>query len=87
MKKIVLLAIISILISFPLFAEKTNEVSLRSSKQDSSIRIVMESNDDMIKNANIITSFTSVTIEFPFQFVLIKQKDFLFETTKKDTVL
>lgn len=86
MKKGILVLLLS-LIAASLSAEKTAEVNLRFGRQEGSVRIVLEAPDDMIKNANTITSLTSVKIEFPYAPVIRKQKDFLFETSHKDRFL
>ncbi len=68
-------------------AEKTNEVLLRSGKQESLVRLVLEGQDDLIKNTNIATSLALVRVDFPTAVEIKKQKDFLFETVNKDRFL
>lgn len=84
MKKLILIVFISLFLSSALYAEKSREISLRHSRQENSIRIVLESADDLIKNANVITSLTTINIEFTSQFELKKQNDFIYETSIKD---
>lgn len=76
-----------LLAAFPLFAEEKKEVSLRFSHHDNIIRVVLESDDNFIKNANIIATLSSIKIEFPALFELKKQKDFIFETSVKNRFL
>ncbi|PKL52159.1 MAG: hypothetical protein CVV37_02575 [Nitrospira bacterium HGW-Nitrospira-1] len=82
-----LICIAGLLAAFPLFAEEKKEVSLRFSQQDNVMRVVLESGDNFIKNANIIAGLSSIKIEFPAIFELKKQKDFLFDTSVKDRFL
>jgi N-acetylmuramoyl-L-alanine amidase len=83
-KKIILVFIISLFWTSGLPAEKSPEVLLRYGLQENIIKIVLESGDDMIKNSKTTTSLSSLKIEFPSDFELKKQKEFTFETTKKD---
>lgn len=87
MKKLILIVFISLFLSSALSAEKGREISLRYSSQENSVRIVLESDDDLIKNANVITSLATVNIEFPSPFELKKQSDFIYETSKKEHYL
>ena len=73
--------------AFPLFAEEKKEVSLRYSQHDDILRVVLESDDNFIKNTNIIATLSSIKIEFPAIFDLKKQKDFLFDTTARNHIL
>ncbi|MEW6109841.1 MAG: N-acetylmuramoyl-L-alanine amidase [Nitrospirota bacterium] len=70
-----------------LYAEKSKEVLLRFNQQDNSFRIVLESDEDFIKKANSITSRSTIKIEFPAEFGLKQQNDFMFETSVKDRFL
>lgn len=83
-KRILLHFVFLFLLIGPLFAEKAGEVILRYGKQENAVRIVLEAQDELIKNANTITSLTSVRIDFPSPVEIRKQKDFLFETVHKD---
>jgi N-acetylmuramoyl-L-alanine amidase len=87
MKKLLFICIVGLLAAFPLFAEEKKEVSLRFSQHDSIMRVVLESDDSFIKNANIIATLSNAKIEFPAFFTLIKPKDFIFETYVKDRFL
>jgi len=87
MKKILPLLIISLFTAVSLFAQKTHEVSLRFSKQDNNLRIVLESDGDLIKNSNIVTSLSRIRIEFPDRYEFKQQKDFIFEILQKDRFL
>ena len=73
--------------AFPLFAAEKKEVSLRYSQHDNIMRIVLESDDNFIKNANIIATLSGIKIEFPAIFELKKQKDFIFDTSSRDRFL
>jgi N-acetylmuramoyl-L-alanine amidase len=82
-----LCAVIIFLSSVSAFAEKPGEVLLRYGIQDNAFRIVLESSDELIKNANTTTSLTAVKIDFSAAFNLKKQNDFIFETSQKDRSL
>lgn len=68
-------------------AEKTNEVLLRSGIHENLVRLVLEGQDELIKNANTATSLALVRVDFPIAVEIRKQKDFLFETVNKDRFL
>lgn len=87
MKKLLALCILSLLAAFPLVAAEKIEVSLRSSQNDNIMRIVLESDDNSIKNAGVIATPSSIKIEFPDTIDLKKQQDFIFETFSKDRFL
>lgn len=86
-KKILFISLLFLLTCLPLFAEKLSEVSLRHGIQGNNVRIVVESDEDFIRNTNIKFSFSAVILEFPSRFELKKQKDFIFDVTKKDRSL
>lgn len=85
MKKLLIICIVGLLAAFPLFAADKKEVFLRSIQNDNSMRIVLASDDNSIKNANIIATPYSIKIEFPEPVELKKQQDFIFETSLKDS--
>jgi N-acetylmuramoyl-L-alanine amidase len=87
MKNFILTALIIFFISSVLFAEKTNEVSLRYSYKDNLIRVVLDSDEHSIKNANSVATLSNIKIEFSERFELKKPKDFMFEILKKDRFL
>ena len=87
MKKLLLICIVGLMTAFPLFAEEKKEVSLRYSQHDNIMRVVLESDDNFIKNVNIIATLSSIKIEFPAIFELKKQKDFIFDTSVRDRFL
>jgi N-acetylmuramoyl-L-alanine amidase len=87
MKKIILISIMLLFGALRLSAEKTADVSLRYSRQDTTVRIVLESDDDSIKNSNVSASVAAIKIDFPFSFDIRKPKDFFYETAKKDRSL
>jgi N-acetylmuramoyl-L-alanine amidase len=87
MKKLLILCIVGLLAASPLFAEEKKEVSLRFSQHDNIMRVVLESSDNFIMNANIVNTLSGIEIGFPGLFQLKKQKDFAFETFIKDHLL
>lgn len=88
MKKLLLIICIGVLLaSFPLFAQEKKEVLLRFSQQDNIMRVVLESDDSIIKNANIIATLSGIKIEFPAIIDIKKQKDFIFDISSKDRFL
>ena len=87
MKKLLIICILGLLVAFPLFAAEKKEVSLRFSHNDNVMRIVLESDDNSIKNANVIATPSSIKIEFPDLIEFKKQQDFSFETSAKDRFL
>jgi len=87
MKRTLFVALMICCLSPILFAVQAMEVSLRFSKQDNLVRVVIESEEEFVRNASIITSTESVKIVFPSLFELKKPIDFIYETVKKDRVL
>jgi len=87
MKRSLFIPFALIWLSTALFAQTSTEVSLRYIKRDDLVRIVIQSDDDFIRNANTITSTTSIKVEFPSVFELKRPTDFIFETSKKDRLL
>jgi N-acetylmuramoyl-L-alanine amidase len=87
MKKLLLICVVGLITAFPLFAEEKKEVSLRYSQRDSIMRVVLQSDDNFIKSANVIATLSSVKFEFPATFELKKQKDFIFDTSVRDRFL
>jgi N-acetylmuramoyl-L-alanine amidase len=87
MKKLLMLCILSLLAAFPLVAAEKKEVSLRFIQNDNIMRIVLESDDNSIKNASVIATLSSIKIEFPDLIELKKPLNFVFETALKDRFL
>jgi N-acetylmuramoyl-L-alanine amidase len=87
MKRIFSLACIVLCLSSVLFAEKIAELSLRFTRQDNLVRVVIEGEAEVIDNANTVISTTSVRVDLPVPFDLKKPADFIFETAKKDRSL
>ena len=81
MKKLLIICIVGLLAAFPLYAAEKKEVSLRFSQNDNSMRIVLGSDDNSIKNSSIIATTSSIKIEFPDPIEFKKQQDFIFETS------
>ena len=84
MKKLLLITIIILSSAMGLSAEKAADVSLRYSRQNSTVRIVLEAADDLIKNSRVSASVSSIKVDFPSAFEIKKPKDFFYETTKRD---
>ena len=84
MKKFFLITIIILSSAVGLSAEKAADVSLRYSRQDTMVRIVLEAGDDLLKNSKVTTSLTAIKVDFPSAFEIGKPKDFFYETAKKD---
>lgn len=88
MKRVVIGACIFLicLTSF-LAAEKTAQISLRYSRQDTLVRIVVEGEESVIAGSTTIASPTVLRIDFPSLFELKKPQDFPFEIFRKDRTL
>ncbi len=84
MKRLISIAALLVWCSMPALAVKVSEVSLRQGIQGGIIRIVVESDEDLLKSANTQVSPTAVTVDFRAPFELKVQKDFIFAVTKKD---
>lgn len=84
MKKLFLITIIILSFAIRLSAEKAADVSLRYSRQEATVRIVLEAADDLIKNSNISASVRAIRVDFPSAFEIRKPKDFFYETAKRD---
>lgn len=82
MKKGLWLALLLLCVSSSLFAERTAEVILRFSRQDNVVKIVLESDENVIRNANTTTSASGAKIDFISPFDLKKPQDFIFETAR-----
>jgi len=88
MKRVVIGAsIFLIFLSSFLSAEKTAQVSLRYSRQDTLVRIVVEGEESVIAGSTTLASPTVLRIDFPFLFDLKKPQDFPFEIFRKDRTL
>jgi len=87
MKKLLLLLSVFLLWSSSIYAEKQGEISLRFSRQDANMRIVMEGDEQYIKNANVSAGLSVVKIDFPATPEFRRPKDFPFETILRDRVL
>ncbi len=87
MKKVIILYSIFFLSLASLHAQENTDLLLRFNQQDDKIRIVLESDKDFIKNANTVATLSAIKIEFPSQFELKKQKDFIFEIFQRDRFL
>lgn len=83
MKRTALILVIVFFSAFPLFAGKIPEVSLRFSSQDNHVRIVLESDGDLIKGASSSTSNSGIRITFPTEFGIRKPDNFMYELTKE----
>ncbi len=84
MKKIIFISLLVLCGALRLSAEKTAELSIRYSRQETMVRIVLEGDDYFIKNAAVAVSPAVIKIDFPAAFEVRKPKDFIYETVKKD---
>jgi len=82
MKKGLCLALILLCVSTSISAERTAEVLLRFSRQDNVMKIVLESDENVIRNANTIISASVARVDFLAPFDLKKPQDFVFETLR-----
>lgn len=88
MKKTVLCALLLCLsAAVPLHALKTSQIVLRHSQQDTTARIVIESDDETIRFLNSVVSPASITVDFPSPFELKKSAEFPFKTSRKEQSL
>lgn len=70
-----------------LSAEKAVEISLRFSRQDALLRVVVEGDETIISGSTTIASPAVLRIDFPSPFELKKPQDFIFEAVRKDRSL
>lgn len=87
MKKGILIFLFIFMSLSSVYSEKMNVVSLRFSRNENMIRIVVESDDRFILNANTIATLSSIKIEFPDSFELKKQINFMYDVMKFDRFL
>jgi len=82
MKKGLCIALILLCVSTSISAERTAEVLLRFSRQDNVMKVVLESDENIIRNANTTISASGVRVDFLSPFDLKKPQDFIFETLR-----
>ncbi len=87
MKKGIYTAVMLFWILTAVSAEQTSEVLLRYSRQDNSIRVVLESDENAVSNAKTMISAAGVKIAFSSAFELKKPQDFIFKTLKEAQTL
>lgn len=87
MKRGLCIAIFLLCVSASISAERPAEVFLRFSRQDSVIKVVVESDETIIRNAKTITSSSFARIDFLSPFDLKKPQDFIFETQRDSHTL
>lgn len=87
MKKGLYIALILLCLSSSISAERAAEVLLRFSRQDTVIKIVLESDENIVRNAKTITSVSFARIDFLSPFELKKPQDFIFETMRDSQTL
>lgn len=87
MKKGICIALILLCVSTYISAERTAEVLLRFSKQENAVRVVLESDENIIRNANTTISASIVRVDFLSPFDLKKPLDFIFETMRDTRTL
>jgi N-acetylmuramoyl-L-alanine amidase len=79
--------IVALLGAYAFSAEKPSGVSLRYSRQGSMMRLVVESDDKLINNADVHPSPAGIRIDFTSAFEVTKPKDFAFETATTERSL
>ncbi|MDP2158693.1 MAG: N-acetylmuramoyl-L-alanine amidase [Nitrospirota bacterium] len=82
MKKGIYIALILFFASTSISAEQAAEVFLRFSRQDNVMRIVLESDENVIRKANTTISASGARIDFLSPFDLKKPQDFVFKTLR-----
>ncbi|MBI5848805.1 MAG: N-acetylmuramoyl-L-alanine amidase [Nitrospirae bacterium] len=82
MKKGLCIALILLCVSASISAERTAEVLLRFSRQDTVMKIVLEADENIIRNAKTVVSSTVAKVDFLSPFDLKKPLDFMFETQR-----
>lgn len=82
MKKGIYIALILFFASTSVSAEQAAEVFLRFSRQDNIMRIVLESDENVIRKANTTISASGARIDFLSPFDLKKPQDFVFKTLR-----
>ncbi|MBI5631957.1 MAG: N-acetylmuramoyl-L-alanine amidase [Nitrospirae bacterium] len=82
MKKCFSIVLILFCLSASISAERSAEVLLRFSRHDNVTKIVIESEENLIRNANTTTTAASARVDFPSPFDLKKPHDFVFETVR-----
>lgn len=87
MKAIVITIVLVFLFFTALSGQESTEVILRFSKDQNILRIVMESDERFVIDANTIITQSSIKIEFPDHFLLTRPDDFIFETLKTGRLL
>lgn len=87
MKKGLYIALILLCVSTSISAERTAEVLLRSSRQENVLKIVIESDENIIRNANTTISASGARIDFLSPFDLKKPQDFVFKTLRDASAL
>ncbi len=80
-------SLLIVLVSFPLFAETANHVEVRFGRQENGVRVVLQSGDEFMGSATIITSPSLIEVAFPSFFDIAKSKDFPYEIRQKDRIL
>lgn len=83
MRRSALILLIVLFWAFPLFAGKISEVSLRFARQGDHIRIVLESDYELIEGASSHTSTSGIRITFPSEFEIRKPENFMYEIVKE----
>ena len=82
MKKGLLILLILLCMATAIVAERTAEVHLRFSRQDNVMRIVIESDENVIRNASTIISASGAKVDFISPFDLKIPQDFVFKTLR-----
>jgi N-acetylmuramoyl-L-alanine amidase len=82
MKRGLCVAVILFCVAASISAERTAEVLLRFSRQDNVVKIVLEADENIIRNAVTTASASNARIDFLSPFDLKKPQDFMFETLR-----
>lgn len=82
MKKSFFIALILLCLTVTISAERTAEVVLRFSRQDTAMKIVLESEENVVRNANTTISASGAKVDFLSPFDLKKPQDFPFKTLR-----
>jgi N-acetylmuramoyl-L-alanine amidase len=79
--------LVLLITTVPLYAQKKTDISLKFSKQEGLLRIVLEAEEAFITKTKTINSPTQIKLEFPGPFNLMSQKDLPFKVGATDKSL
>jgi N-acetylmuramoyl-L-alanine amidase len=88
MKRVILIILVILFAaSVRLSAEKTAEVIMRYSRHDAVVRIVIEAEEEVLRNTGVSTSLSGIAIDFPAQLPIVEPKDFPYDVVKRNRSL